>query len=175
MRQTRKLFASIILVSALAVTGVAASPEDRPMPTVDTKLDDIFAKKRADFDSEEWHNNIRLYRTSMLSDFVHRYKLIGMRKSRVHKLLGEPLPELWKKQIEFSGDQLALDVYNLCYRECGMPPVWYLEFKYKGDHASAFRIRTLGHRGKTHFDDCSSWIMSLREPRVLQRKANSET
>lgn len=92
------------------------------------------------FDPAEWQNRC-FGRWSMVSDLVHSYRLIGMNRQEIHKLLGEP--SRWHPQYD-PADELSRnsECYQLTFHFCGNVSTDFLDFAYSNDKVVAFRFGT---------------------------------
>jgi len=89
------------------------------------------------FDSDLWiHEKYHGSRKAMIPDLTRSYPLIGMDRSGVHKLLGDPKPvDAWTEPNTELYD-LPLGVPH-----CGLSVAKFLEIAYLDDKVSRFRLK----------------------------------
>ncbi len=119
----------------------------------DSRLDAMFLIKPVNpnwnFNSSTWikANSFPNYRELMLGDLLHTHPLIGMKRNKVYKLLGN------------SDDlQDGLVKYKLNFYWCGNVPVHYLEFEFSHNHVSHFRIKVVDQAVDPVKISYSHWI-----------------
>jgi hypothetical protein len=127
------LFAFVNLTAAFA-----AEANQRP------QLDDLLLKgpvPGAKFDPTSWsrgeQNSSRKF---MVAGLVHSYPLIGMDKSAVHELLGEP-------QTDRASTYKAIansEVYNLNSPKCGNAAGYYFDLVYADGRVKQYCVREVG-------------------------------
>jgi hypothetical protein len=151
------IFASLLSVSiAFAVhaeqtikeTATVASPElDKIL------LEALRTSKK--FDSDLWlHEKNQISRVTMVPDLIRSNALIGMERSKVHQLLGDPTSPT--QYTEPATESYFLPCGG---SKCGWAPLErYLEFLYLDDRVERFRLRQIDPLSLSQKITTSQWV-----------------
>jgi hypothetical protein len=151
----------IVMTAISFVTGGVACGASLPTE-YSAELDSISTRRLAAFDSAAWKSGRRS--PFMMYDLVHRYRLIGMRRSDLYQLLGEP--ELSSNGAARLISDPGEDLFSAMGRAVGYcrdsSAVTYLSVEYSNDLVKRFRVKALD------WDDNKVYISHWKETNLTQ-------